>query len=502
MNPIDSLLNRFTMYKVVMYGLFILTFISLILSVVGWISFPVTDLLATLILLIFSCYFINLLLAKVLNVYPNSESSVITALILYFLLWPSIKINDIIMLLTAALIAMASKYIISYRHKHIFNPAALATFSLIFLKSGAVWWIATPVMLPFVTVIGLLFVRKVRKFTMFFTFLIVSTLTISLFSIFKNHNLSDSLLLFINSFPVIFFGTVMLIEPLTTPPSKKLQIIYASIVGFLFSYQGSLGLINTSPELALLVGNLYSFAVSPKFRVKLKLLEKIEIAKDTLELVFEKPKAFSYLPGQYLEWTAPAKKADLRGNRRYFTISSSPTEDRIRLGVKLNSPPSSFKKILENLKKGEELIAGSLSGDFVLKHDAEKLVFIAGGIGITPFRSLIKNMLDTQDNREVTLFYSNKTADEIAYKDLLGDASQKLGIKVVYLLTDEEKIPPNFNGEKGRLTKEILSKYLKTVDRTDFYLSGPIAMVEGYKKLLKSLGVKRNKIHTDYFPGF
>lgn len=502
MNFVDSLLNRFTMYKVVMYGLFLLALYSLFLSFLGQLSFNPLELTVTFLVLIFTCYYSNLLFAKLFKVFPNSESSIITGTILFFLLWPSYLPKDIVLMLAASVIAMGSKYLVNFKGKHLFNPAAFAAIALLFFNSGAVWWVATLPMLPAVLLIGLLIVRKIRRFTLFLTFLAVSTSTILLFTLSQGRNVPEHLNLFLVSFPVLFFATVMLTEPATTPPSKKLQMIYASIVGFLFSLQTPIGPVYPSPEAALLVGNIFSFVVSPKYKFKLKLIEKIEIAKDTIELVLEKPNGFKFLSGQFFEWTIPMTKADLRGNRRYFTISSSPTEDKIRLGIKINNPSSSFKKHLQALKKGDILTAGNLSGDFTLKNQKKNLVFIAGGIGITPFRSLIKNLLDERDERKITLFYSNKTAEEIAYQDLLGEASQKIDLKVVYVLTEEKEIPKNFNGEKGRISEQILKKYIKNLGDCDYYLSGPIAMVNGYKKLLLSLGVRRNSIYTDYFPGF
>lgn len=503
MNFIDSFLNRFTMYRVVLYGLIVLAVYSLILSVVGILSFSLPELTTTLVSLTFICFFANLLLGKLFKTPVNAESSLITALILYFLLWPSFKLESVYLFLIAGLIAMASKYFIAYKGKHLFNPAAIAAFLLMFLNSGAIWWVATPSILPVALIVGLLIVRKIRRFTMFLTFISVSTFTFIAFVAFNGRNLYDEIQLFFYSFPLIFLGTVMLTEPLTTPPTKKLQAIYASIVGVIFSLQTPLGHFYPTPEVALMMGNLFSFITSPKYRLKLKLLEKTEIAKDTIELVFEKPKAFKFKAGQYLEWTLPILKTDGRGNRRYFTIASSPTENVLRLGIKLNNPTSSFKRYLKGLTKNSLITAGSLSGDFTLDHAKKNtLVFIAGGIGITPFVSLLKALHDTKDTREIILFYSNKTYEEIAYQKFLGEISQQINLKVIYVLTELEKIPQNFNGEKGRINQKTIEKYVKNIANADFYLSGPISMVNGYKKILKTLGVRGKSIITDYFPGF
>jgi ferredoxin-NADP reductase len=204
-----------------------------------------------------------------------------------------------------------------------------------------------------------------------------------------------------------------------------------------------------------------------------------------------------------MEWTLPGTKLDGRGNRRYFTIASSPTEDRLRLGVKFNPNPSQYKQRMQSLKAGDKIIAGQLAGDFILPKDiSKKLVFIAGGIGVTPFRSIIQYLMDQKDKRTIALFYANKTAEEIAYKDFFERAETELGIELVYILTEVDKLPEGLKGEVGRINEEILKKHVPDYKERVFYLSGPIGMVNGYKHLLLGLGVSPTQVVTDYFPGF
>ena len=127
------------------------------------------------------------------------------------------------------------------------------------------------------------------------------------------------------------------------------------------------------------------------------------------------------------------KNHDSRGNRRYFTISSSPTESEIRIGIKFYQNSSSFKKTLLNLKTGDKVLAGSLSGDFTIANTKEKkFVFVAGGIGITPFRSILKYLIDNNVKKDIILLYSNKLKEEIVYVDVFNSAYRNLGIKTFY----------------------------------------------------------------------
>ena len=295
--------------------------------------------------------------------------------------------------------------------------------------------------------------------------------------------------------PLMFFGTIMLTEPFTMPPKRREQIIFGFGVGLVFAAHYNYGFLYGTPELALLVGNLFAYTVSMKWRLMLTLKEKKLLSKDTYEFSFAADTPFDFSPGQYLEWTMLESKGslptDLRGNRRYFTIASSPTEKEVKLGVKFYVPSSTFKDSLLKMKEGSIIAAGQRGGDFVMPEDTEKkLVFIAGGIGVTPFRSMTKYLLDRGEKRDITLIYSVKEEVEIAYRDIFDEAEKKIGLKTLYMVG-------NF------LTEDIVREQIPHYnDGHCFYLSGPNAMVENYKKLFLRMGVKRADIKTDYFPGF
>jgi ferredoxin-NADP reductase len=281
----------------------------------------------------------------------------------------------------------------------------------------------------------------------------------------------------------------MLTEPLTMPPSRIGRFLYGALVGLLFAPAIHLGSFYFTPEIGLLVGNLFVYFISPEGRFALKLTGIKELASDTTEFIFTPDFRFHFLPGQYLEWTLGHNPSDNRGNRRYFTIASSPTENDVRLGVKFYEPASSFKRALGTLKIGDTVSVSHLAGDFVLpKNRKKKLAFIAGGIGITPFRSQAKYLMDTNDCRAVTLLYLNKSDSEIAYKELFDEARQKIGMKTFY--------------HSGRISSEIIAEEIPDYSERLFYISGPNSMVETYKHMLLAMGVPRRHIKTDYFPGF
>lgn len=504
LKPIDDFLNNYTMYKVVLYGLLLLVAICLMLSFLGILFYSPIQLIGSLLVLIAVCLVSNFIFSKLLNAPTNHESYFITALILFFVFVPAATTNDYVTLAAAGAIAMASKYIFAINNKHIFNPAAISAFILGLMGNGnASWWVGADFLLPFVLLIGLLLVRKIRRFRLFFAFLVTSTITIAIFQGINGIPLQSAIVEAYISWPIIFFGTIMLTEPLTTPPTKKLQMYYGALVGILFGSQFQIGPIFSSPEFALIAGNIYSYIVSPKVKLFLKFKEKVQVAANTFEYIFTTNQKLNYKPGQYLEWTLPHSRPDLRGNRRYFTIASSPTEPELRLGVRIEPKGSTFKHKLTDITPNDTMVASQLTGDFTMPEDTEKkLVFIAGGIGITPFRSMVKYLIDKQEKRSIVLFYANKTQDEIAYRDVFTQAQNAIGLKIVYVLSDREHIPAGWTGKAGRINEEMLTQEVPDYKERTFYLSGPNAMVDAYKRLLAKLGVPQTNIVTDYFPGF
>jgi ferredoxin-NADP reductase len=298
----------------------------------------------------------------------------------------------------------------------------------------------------------------------------------------------------------------MITEPLTTPPTRGLRILYGAIVGFLFAPAVHIGTLYFTPELALLFGNIFSYLVSPKERLTLKLKKAVQIAPDTAEFIFDTDFPMNFKPGQYLEFTLGHDKTDNRGNRRYFTIASSPTEKELRLGVKFYPDGSSFKRALLDIGEGDSIVASQLSGDFVLpRNKKRKLVFVAGGIGITPFRSMIKYLIDKKEKRDIVLIYSNKTEADVAYKDIFNLASGVLNLKVVYVTSDSKNKNIEQMGRMGRtghIDERMILEEVKDWKERTFYISGPPSMVTSTENVIKNLGLGSSQIKTDFFSGF
>ncbi len=535
MEKIDNFLNDITMYRVMLYGLCILAVIAIIFGFLGVISYSGFSLFLSLVVIIFACFTTNLIFAKIFRAPTNVESSWITGFILFFILSPitisSIfpflslsTFSKILIFILVGTIAMASKYILAIGKKHIFNAVAISLFVIGLFGLGiGIWWIASPAMLGPVAFLGFFILRKTRRFSLFFAFLVPAYIAILVFA-FLNHVVLSSLFLQVfTSWPIIFFGTIMLTEPLTTPPYLRMQVIYGILVGVLFGSQFSFGPVYSTPEFALIVGNIFAYIVSPKQKLMLELTEKKKIASNIFEFIFTSPQValrkFYFKPGQYLEWTLAHSHPDTRGNRRYFTIASSPTEDTIRLGIRTDPlESSSFKKKLVSMKKGDLIVASQLAGEFTMPIDHHiSMVWIAGGIGVTPFRSMLMYLLDKnaeqkennikknknqEEIHNITLFYSNKTFIDIAYADILDRAERELGVKVVVTLTDMASLPPDWQGETGFVDRRMIARHVVDPTVCMYYISGPHNMVTAYETVLAAMNVRSSHIKSDFFPGF
>jgi ferredoxin-NADP reductase len=299
---------------------------------------------------------------------------------------------------------------------------------------------------------------------------------------------------------VLFFTIVMLIEPLTSPVKLNLCVLYAVVVGILYTATR----LGFSPEEALLAGNLLTFIIARNRRYQLKFVRRIKEAEGIYSYIFTMPKGFRFRAGQYMEWTIAQNKTDSRGNRRYLTIASSPTEPGLMFTIKHPQParpvesaspardkrafhgPSAFKQRLDEFKPGETILASRLAGDFTLPKDVnEKVAFLAGGIGVTPFRSMIKYAADKNESRDLALVYSANSIDELSFQKVFDGT----GVKTHYVTeghVDKAKI------------KSLLPDYK---DRT-FYVSGPYGFVNAVHSSLLELDVAGKQIVTDYFPGY
>lgn len=213
---------------------------------------------------------------------------------------------------------------------------------------------------------------------------------------------------------------------------------------------------------------------------------------NTFSLILKTPDNFSYKAGQFC--FLRLNKNSLHA-RHPFTMSSSPKEQDMCFTIKNTGR---FTKTAFNLKTGEEIIIDGPFGIFTLRDDGKDCVFIAGGVGITPFFSIIKDNLSKKEKRNILLIYSSKTEEDIIFKDKLDNIKDKW-FKKIHVLS-HQTIPASSEYETGYIDGSLIKKYVRNINNSSFYICGPSAMKIGVRKALFDLGVKRqNIIIEDFF---
>jgi len=211
---------------------------------------------------------------------------------------------------------------------------------------------------------------------------------------------------------------------------------------------------------------------------------------------FKPDQPINYTAGQYIELTLKHKKPDNRGEKRFFTLSSPPDLPLVSITTKLSEPGSSFKRALQQLKPGQPLAMSEAMGDFVLpKFLTQPLVFVAGGIGLTPFHSMFEWLAEHHEQRNIRFIYGVKNEDEIIFQD----SWQRADIHTTVIVSNPSDA---WGGERGQLTPELILGLSQPSDDTLVYISGPEPLIEKLEKELRAGGLKRHQLVSDFFPGY
>lgn len=499
---LDALLGRFTMYRLVLYGLGILFVAGLIFSMLGVVqpgNAGALGMLASAAVLVGVCWLVSIAFSALFRVRAHTESTLITAGLLYFILPPNLNLTGLGGAALAGAIAIASKYLLAIRGRHVFNPAAFGAFAIGFtgLSFGA-WWPGNPWMLPFVVVLAFLILFRTRRLQMGAVYIAVGLAAVAVNYLSFGGSPVAGLQYAVLQSALWFFAGFMITEPLTLPPRRWQQLIYAAIAAILYFVSFHVGPFHNTPELALLVANLLAFLVGQRRGIRLEFVERRQLSPSSWEFDFRPMRPVAFAPGQFMELTLPHGRTDSRGWRRVFSIASAPG-DVLRFGIRLPEKSSSFKRSLLDLEPGTKVSATSVGGDFLLPRDPERrLLLVAGGIGITPFIGHLEQAAAEPGGRDIAVVYAISSLDDLAYAAQL----ERAGCRVA--IASPEK-PPRLPAGwtwigPDRVSGETLLAAVPDAAERDVFLSGPPAMVATLKKALRRAGARH--IHTDVFVGY
>jgi ferredoxin-NADP reductase len=234
-----------------------------------------------------------------------------------------------------------------------------------------------------------------------------------------------------------------------------------------------------------------------------RLLESRDVAERTVAFQFEKPPGWTFKAGQFVDMTLISPpETDAEGDTRSFSLASAPFEDTLMIATRLRD--TAFKRTLRRMSRGAEIQLEGPFGNLTLHNTpARPAVFLTGGIGITPIRSILVHAARQKLPHRLFLFYSNRRPEDAPFLEELESLERENPLyRLVATMTKPEESRRAWRGETGYITRDMLVKYLKDAASAIYYITGPGGMVAGLRTVLHDAGVDDDDIRTEEFPGY
>jgi ferredoxin-NADP reductase len=236
---------------------------------------------------------------------------------------------------------------------------------------------------------------------------------------------------------------------------------------------------------------------------QVKLLSQVEVAEGTMALHFEKPLNFDFKPGQYGDVTlSNPPETDAEGDTRTFSIASSPFESHLMFATRLRD--TAFKRSLSKAPLGTDVKIDGPMGSFTLhKNSARPAVFLAGGIGITPFISIVRQADHDRLPQKLYLFFSNRRPEDTAFLEPLQMLEKSNpNFQLICTMTEITRSKKEWKGETGFISQQMLSRHLPGLQGPIYYTAGPPAMVTAMREMLVNARVDEDDIRSEEFAGY
>lgn len=435
---------------------------------------------------------------------PQLESVLVSALLVFALMSPRLDGPHLTGVAAAGLIAGASRFLVTRHGRHLFNPAALGVLTVAVaaalldlaglpVLAGPSWWVASPPLLPFVLVGAVLVCVRSNVVIVALAYVVVAgAIRLGQFIAF-GAPLADALGTVFGSLPIVAAAGFMLSEPQTLPPRRWQRILVAVVAAGIASVPFSFGPVYSSPELGLVLANAlaWGFGARRAFRLTVTGIERV--AENVVSLRLRSDAAVPFAAGQAIELDVPHRGRDIRGRRRVFSIASAPDAGELEVAFSVPPRPSSAKRALARLAPGDELTATRVYGDFLAPRVGTRALFVAGGIGITPFLSMLR---DADPRQDAVLVYRS-SAQRPAFLAELAE----LGVPVVLSSpVAPEPLPSGWTWiGPDRIDAEALAGAIVDLPERVAFVSGPAEMVGSLTAMLRRLGVRR--VRRDMFWG-
>ena len=243
-------------------------------------------------------------------------------------------------------------------------------------------------------------------------------------------------------------------------------------------------------------------ADAPALRT-VRLQGRSPVAERTMEFRFEKPADMTFKAGHSMEVTLLSPpETDESGNTRTFSIASAPDDEELAVVTRMRG--SAFKRCLEKMPLGTDIQIEGPYGDFLLHHKIDRpAVFLAGGIGITPFHSMVRQNALRRGLRRILLFYSNRRPEDAPFLAEFRDiARSNPNFTFVPTMSQMDRSRLPWDGDVGRIEADLLQKYLGEGASPVYYIAGPPKMVADLREMLVSSGVNEDDIRAEEFTGY
>lgn len=234
-----------------------------------------------------------------------------------------------------------------------------------------------------------------------------------------------------------------------------------------------------------------------------KLITNEVVAEGTMRFRFEKPDGFVYTAGQSIDlFLVDPPETDAEGDKRAFTLSSSPDDDYLAITTRMRN--TAFKRVLRTMTPGTGMKFEGPFGELTLPEQTDRpLIFLAGGIGVTPFYSMSRYATAHRLPYRIALFYSNRRPEDAAFLDEFSElAAQNPNFTFIGTMTEMENSSQPWGGERGYINAPMLKRYLQNANNALYYLAGPAGMVAALRKMLNESGVSNDDIRTEEFTGY
>jgi|GEM_PF-277956 len=500
MGSIDRWLGRVSGYRVVTLALLVVHGAAAVLGHLGALDVDPVALAATAGAATAGALLTSLVGTAVSGVRVHVESSLITGLILALLMWPGLSVQALVGAGLVGAAAGLSKVLVRARGRHLLNPAAAGALAAGLVVAPAlgtaapVWWVATPLLTPVVLVTGALVLRRTGTGAVAAAYLLTyAVVTVPRLVVFGQPPLA-ALETVLASHPVLFAAAFMVVEPLTQAPRRHARVAVAALAGALTGAPFAMGTLSTSPELAIVVGNVVTAVVAAPRAVRLVVVGHGTPGPDAHEVLLRPARLLRWRPGQWIEIDAVRVRPDGRGRRRVFSLVPA-GPDAVAVAFTVRSRPSAFKRALMAAPVGSTVRATHVGGDFLLPSDPTvPVVMVASGIGVTPFVAQIEHA----GPRDVVLVLVCPTGMPPPYVRRLA----RTRARVVLVSPDPVPgLPPRWSWHRGsRLTVAALESAMSDLPRRAAYVSGSPDLVRRARTVLREAGVRR--VRTDTFSGY